>query len=50
MLFFGLYEQAINQIISQHLDRLNTEMIRIQTGPMDSAESSKILAEYYSGR
>ncbi|MDD3364699.1 MAG: hypothetical protein PHZ03_06945 [Syntrophomonas sp.] len=46
MLPFGLYEQVINQIINQHLDRLNNELIRIQTGPIDSAESSKILAEY----
>jgi len=46
MLPFGLYEQVINQIINQHLDRLNNEIARIQTGPIDSAESSKILAEY----
>ena len=46
MLPFGLYEQVINQIINQHLDRLNNEVIRIQTGPIDSAESSKTLAEY----
>ncbi|PKM78484.1 MAG: NgoFVII family restriction endonuclease [Firmicutes bacterium HGW-Firmicutes-15] len=46
MLQFGLYEQVINQIINQHLDRINNEMTRIQTSPIDSAESSKILAEY----
>src|SRR5665647_181758 len=46
MLAFGLYEQVINQIIRQHLDKLCSELIIIQTTSIDSAESSKILAEY----
>lgn len=46
MLQFGLYEQVINRIINQHLERLNNEITKIQTGPIDPAESSKILAEY----
>lgn len=46
MLSFGLYEQIINRIIKQYLDQLGNEMIMIQTGPIDSAESSKILSVY----
>jgi superfamily II DNA or RNA helicase len=47
MLSFGIYEQVINQIIRQHLGQLENELVKIVTGPIDSAESSKILAEYF---
>lgn len=46
MLSFGLYEQVINNIMQQHLDQLGHEMIMVQTSPIDSAESSKILSVY----
>jgi hypothetical protein len=46
MLSFGLYEQVINKIIMHHLEGLSSELVRIQTTSIDSAESSKILAEY----
>lgn len=46
MLSFGLYEQIINRIMKQYLDQLGNEMIMIETGPIDSAESSKILSVY----
>ncbi len=46
MIPFGIYEQVINAIISRHLERLGSELARIQTAKMDTAESSKILAEY----
>ena len=46
MLSFGLYEQIINNIMQQHLDQISTEMIMVQTGKIDSAESSKILSVY----
>jgi len=45
MLSFGIYEQVINQIIRQHLGQLENELVKIVTGPIDSAESSKILDE-----
>ena len=47
MLSFGIYEQVINRIIKQHLGQLENELIKIVTDPIDSAESSKILAEYF---
>jgi superfamily II DNA or RNA helicase len=47
MLSFGIYEQVINQIIKQHLGQLENELVKIITDPIDSAESSKILAEYF---
>ncbi len=46
MLSFGLYEQVINNIMQQHLDHISTEMTLVQTGTIDSAESSKILSVY----
>lgn len=46
MLSFGLYEQVINNIMQQHLDQISTEMTLVQTSPIDSAESSKILSVY----
>lgn len=46
MIPFGIYEQVINTIISRHLERLGTELAKIQTARMDTVESSKILAEY----
>ena len=46
MIAFGIYEQVINAIISSHLERLGGELAKIQTARMDTAESSKILAEY----
>ncbi len=46
MLSFGIYEQVINRIIKQHLGQLENELVKIVTDPIDSAESSKILAEY----
>ncbi|MEQ8200401.1 MAG: DUF3427 domain-containing protein [Syntrophomonadaceae bacterium] len=46
MIPFGIYEQVINAIISRHLERLGSELAKIQTAKMDTAESSKILAEY----
>ncbi len=47
MLPFGLYEQVINEIIRKDLEQLGTTLVQINTGPIDSAESSKILAEYF---
>jgi len=46
MIPFGIYEQVINTIISQHLEHLSNELVKIQTTKIDAAESSKILAEY----
>lgn len=47
MLSLGIYEQVINQIIKENLEQMNTALVRIETGPLDSAESSKILADYF---
>lgn len=46
MLSFGLYEQVINNIMKQHLDQISNEMTMVQTGTIDSAESSKVLSAY----
>ncbi len=46
MLSFGLYEQVINQMIHGSLQDLDNSLNQIETGPIDAAESSKILAEY----
>jgi superfamily II DNA or RNA helicase/HKD family nuclease len=46
IIIFGLYEQIINGIISENLNAFNQELISKDTQPLDSAESSKILAEY----
>lgn len=47
MLSFGIYEQVINRIIKQHLGQLESELVKVVTDSIDSAESSKILAEYF---
>ena len=41
MLSLGVYEQVINQIIRQHLGQLENELVKIMTGPIDSAESPR---------
>ncbi len=46
MIAFGIYEQVINSIITRHLGLLSGELAKIHTDKMDTAESSKILAEY----
>ncbi|GAB6172201.1 DEAD/DEAH box helicase [Paradesulfitobacterium aromaticivorans] len=43
---YGLYEQIINGIINDNLNRIDQELVIKDTQPLDSAESSKILAEY----
>jgi len=46
MIPFGLYEQVINQIIDDSLRELDSDLNHIETGPIDEAESSKILSQY----
>lgn len=46
---YGLYEQIINGIINDNLNKIDQELIIKDTQPLDSAESSKILAEYLTG-
>jgi hypothetical protein len=41
-----LYEQIINGIINENLNKVDQELVIKDTQPLDSAESSKILAEY----
>jgi hypothetical protein len=43
---YGLYEQIINGIINENLNKIDQELVIKDTQPIDSAESSKILAEY----
>lgn len=43
---YGLYEQIINGIITENLNKIDQEFVIKDTQPLDSAESSKILAEY----
>ncbi|GAB6172168.1 hypothetical protein JCM15765_16460 [Paradesulfitobacterium aromaticivorans] len=45
-IIYGLYEQIINGIITENLNRIDQELVIKETQPLDSAESSKILAEY----
>jgi len=45
-LSFGLYEQVINKMIEDSLQKLDTNLAQIEKGPIDAAESSKILADY----
>lgn len=45
-LVFGLYEQIINDIINDNLNKIDNELIIRDTVPIDAAESSKILADY----
>ncbi|HWQ89045.1 MAG TPA: DUF3427 domain-containing protein, partial [Desulfitobacteriaceae bacterium] len=41
-----MYEQIINGIIYENLNKIDQELIGEDSQPLDSAESSKILAEY----
>ena len=43
-IIYGLYEQIIND----NLNKVDQELIIKDTQPLDSAESSKILADYPS--
>jgi hypothetical protein len=45
-IIYGLYEQIINGIINENLNKVDQELIIKDTQPLDSAESSKILADY----
>ena len=45
-IIYGLYEQIINGIITENLNKVDQELVIKDTQPLDSAESSKILADY----
>lgn len=45
-IIYGLYEQIINGIITDNLNKVDQELVIKDTHPLDSAESSKILADY----
>lgn len=45
-IIYGLYEQIINGIIHENLNKIDQELLIKETQPIDSAESSKILADY----
>ena len=45
-IIYGLYEQIINGIINETLTKVDQELVIKDTQPLDSAESSKILADY----
>lgn len=45
-IIYGLYEQIINGIINENLTKVDQELIIKDTQPLDSPESSKILADY----
>jgi len=45
-IIYGLYEQIINGIINENLNKVDQELVIQDTQPLDSAESSKILADY----
>lgn len=47
-LIFGIYEQIINGIIHDNLCKFDTNLLYKDTAPVDSAESSKILADYFA--
>lgn len=47
-IIYGLYEQIINGIINDNLDKVDQELVIKDTQPLDTAESSKILADYPS--
>ena len=46
-IIYGLYEQTINGIINENLNKVDQELVIKDTQPLDSAESSKILADYF---
>ncbi|KLU60159.1 UvrABC system protein B [Peptococcaceae bacterium CEB3] len=48
-IIYGLYEQIINGIIMENLKKIDRELVLENTQPLDPAESSKILAEYFAG-
>jgi hypothetical protein len=45
---YGLYEQVINRIIHENLSKIKDDLVEKNIDTMDSAESSKILAEYFA--
>ena len=45
-IIYGLYEQIINGIITENLNKVDQALVIKDTQPLDSAESSKILADY----
>ncbi|MHB8076696.1 DUF3427 domain-containing protein [Desulfosporosinus fructosivorans] len=45
-IIYGLYEQIINGIILENLNKVDQKLVTKDTQPLDSAESSKILADY----
>lgn len=45
-IIYGLYEQIINGIINENLAKVDQVLIIKDTQPLDTAESSKILADY----
>lgn len=48
-LIFGIYEQIINGIINDNLSKFDADLLYKETAPVDFAESSKILADYFAG-
>jgi len=45
-IIYGLYEQIINGIINDNLNKVDQDLVIKESHPLDSAESSKILADY----
>ncbi len=45
-IIYGLYEQIINEIITENLNKVDQKLIIKETQSLDTAESSKILADY----
>ncbi len=45
-IIYGLYVQIINGIINENLNKVDQQLHIKDTRPLDSVESSKILAEY----
>jgi hypothetical protein len=40
-IIYGLYEQIINGIINENLNKVDQELVLKDTQPLDAAESSK---------
>ncbi|OLN30814.1 hypothetical protein [Desulfosporosinus metallidurans] len=45
-IIYGLYEQIINGIIKENLNKVDQELVIKDTQPLDSAEYPNILADY----
>jgi len=44
-IIYGLYEQIINRIINENLNKVDQQLLIKDTQPLDLAEFSKILAD-----